>query len=352
MLPLLTPTLRTLTPSRALGALPALLPTRLSSPSLRSLSSSPSPSFKPIERLTVFGAGLMGAGIAQVAAQNGVRVVVVDQSEGALDNGKSIIHKSLSRLARKAHPSSSSSQESYISSTFSNLSFSTSASSSVSSSSFAPDLVVEAIVESLPVKQELFRRLDELAPRETVFASNTSSLGIGMIAEKVGEGRKERFAGFHAFNPVPQMKLVEIIATPQTSPATTAALLDLCKRMGKTPVRCGDTPGFIVNRLLVPYLLEALRMVERGDATAEDIDTAMKLGAGVPMGPVELSDFVGLDTLSHIASGWRSRSASSSSSDSIAPALVEEVKVLEKLVKEGKTGRKSGEGFFDYRKEK
>ncbi|GAA5834428.1 hypothetical protein JCM11251_007987 [Rhodosporidiobolus azoricus] len=297
--------------------------------------------FQPIKRLTVFGAGLMGAGIAQVAAQNGVEVVMTDVSDGALDNGRSIIQKSLTRLARKAHPDDSSAQQTYIDSVFSRLTTTTSAPSAV----LDTDCVIEAIVEHLPTKQELFRRLDEIAPADAIFASNTSSLSVGEIAALVGEGRRRRFGGFHAFNPVPQMKLVEIISTPDTSPATTAALLDLCKRMKKTPVTCKDTPGFIVNRLLVPYLLSALRMVERGEASAEDIDTAMKLGAGVPMGPLELSDFVGLDTLSHIASAWRS---SADSLDRGTAVQVEPVEVLERLVGEGKRGRKSGEGVFKY----
>ncbi|GAA5979455.1 hypothetical protein JCM5350_003912 [Sporobolomyces pararoseus] len=294
-----------------------------------------------IENLTVFGAGLMGAGIAQVAAMNGVKVVMTDVSEGALKNGRSIIQKSLTRIARKKHAEDTTAQQAFIDSVFSNLSTTTSAQSAVSES----DLVIEAIVENLATKQELFRRLDELAPENTRFASNTSSLSITRIAEGVSEARKKRFAGFHAFNPVPQMKLVELIATEQTEPQVMQSLLELCKRMKKSPVQCKDTPGFIVNRLLVPYMLEAIRMYERGDATAEDIDTAMKLGAGLPMGPLELSDFVGLDTLSHIARGWRQERVETGELDAKS---VEQVSVLENLVKEGKTGRKSGEGFFKY----
>ncbi|GAA5891930.1 hypothetical protein JCM6882_007410 [Rhodosporidiobolus microsporus] len=323
----------TTTPTSLLAASPSS-----STPSAEPAAASTD--YKPIERLTVFGAGLMGAGIAQVAAQNGVEVVMTDVSDGALANGRAIIQKSLTRLARKAHPDDSSAQSTYIDRVFSNLTTTTSAPTAVEKT----DCVIEAIVEHLPTKQELFRRLDEIAPEEAVFASNTSSLGVAEIAALCGKGRRGRFGGFHAFNPVPQMKLVEIISTPETSPATTAALLDLCKRMKKTPVTCKDTPGFIVNRLLVPYLLSALRMVERGEATAEDIDTAMKLGAGVPMGPLELSDFVGLDTLSHIASAWRSSDAL----DAPTQAQVEPVQLLEKLVGEGKRGRKSGEGVFQY----
>ncbi|GJN94136.1 hypothetical protein Rhopal_007210-T1 [Rhodotorula paludigena] len=309
----------------------------------RSFSTSPAPhtAARPVERITVFGAGLMGAGIAQVAAANGVKVCMTDVSDAAVENGRAIITKSLTRIARKKSPDDPAAQKQFVDSVFANLTTTTHAKEAVSN----PDLVVEAIVENLATKQELFRRLDEIAPTDTIFASNTSSLSIRRIAETSSKARRQRFAGFHAFNPVPQMKLVEIISTDETSPAVTAALLDLCKRMKKVPVQCKDTPGFIVNRLLVPYLLEAIRMVERGDATAEDIDTAMKLGAGLPMGPLELSDFVGLDTLSHIARGWRDERVSTGEIDA---QQVAQVQMLERLVEEGNKGRKSGKGFFDY----
>ncbi|GAA5889016.1 hypothetical protein JCM16303_004219 [Sporobolomyces ruberrimus] len=328
-------------PLRTLSSAP-LAAHSFSTSSLKLFSTTSTPFDAPkIDNLTVFGAGLMGAGIAQVAAMNGVKVVMTDVSEGALENGRKIIEKSLTRIARKKHSEDPSAQKEFISSVFSNLSTTTSAQSAVSSS----DLVIEAIVENLSVKQELFRRLDGLAPEGTRFASNTSSLSITRIAEGVSQERKKKFAGFHAFNPVPQMKLVELIATEETDPVVMESLLDLCKRMKKSPVQCKDTPGFIVNRLLVPYMLEAIRMYERGDATAEDIDTAMKLGAGLPMGPLELSDFVGLDTLSHIAKGWRQERVSTGEIDEKS---VEQVDVLEKLVGEGKMGRKSGHGFFKY----
>ncbi|BGO95991.1 hypothetical protein NBRC10512_006459 [Rhodotorula toruloides] len=321
---LLTRTLRTLPRAQAYNA-------------IRTLSTGA----PDIQRLTVFGGGLMGAGIAQVAAQAGLKVAIADLSDEALENSRNIITKSLTRIARKKNPDDSAAQKQFVDGVFANLTTTTSAQEAIANS----DLVIEAIVENLATKQELFRRLDGMADPKTIFASNTSSLSIRKIAEVCSDDRRKRFSGVHAFNPVPQMKLIEIISTTETQPEITEALLDLCKRMGKTPVQCADTPGFIVNRLLVPYLLEAIRMVERGDATAADIDTAMKLGAGVPMGPLELSDFVGLDTLSHIARGWREERVQTGEIDA---KQVEEIKILDKLVAEGKKGRKSGEGFFIY----
>jgi len=179
-----------------------------------------------------------------------------------------------------------------------------------------------------------------------IFASNTSSLKIGDIALGVRESSRERFAGLHFFNPVPAMKLVEVISTPETLPEVTETLIAFVKRLGKKPVKCGDTPGFIVNRLLVPFMMEALKMVERGDATVEDIDTAMKLGAGHPMGPFELSDFIGLDTVKFITDGWRETRVETGE---ISKEAVERVALLDKMVtEEKKLGRKSGEGFYKY----
>merc|ERR1719189_3443525 len=157
------------------------------------------------------------------------------------------------------------------------------------------DLVVEGVTENLELKQKLFTNFDILAPPHTIFASNTSSLSISDIASATPT-RKDKFGGLHFFNPVPVMKLLEVVRIPETSDETFNAMKEWGKNMKKVTVDCKDTPGFVVNRLLVPYLMEAIRMLERGDASAKDIDTAMKLGAGHPMGPFELADYVGLDT--------------------------------------------------------
>jgi 3-hydroxyacyl-CoA dehydrogenase len=292
-----------------------------------------------IRNVTVYGSGLMGAGIVQVAAHKGFNVTMVDVSDAALDNGRKLIQSSLSRVARKLHPDDASAQQKVLDDVFSRVTATTDAVAAVTQA----DLVIEAIVENLEVKRKLFSDLDAAAPSHTIFASNTSSIPIKDIA--VATKRQDRFGGLHFFNPVPQMKLVEVIRTEQTTDAVFNDLVEFSRRLDKAPVACKDTPGFIVNRLLVPYMMEALRMLERGDASARDIDTAMKLGAGYPMGPFELMDYVGLDTLKFIATGWYERGQGLAGDKLVKPSPI-----LEKLVQEGKLGRKSGQGFYDYTK--
>merc|ERR1719512_376114 len=200
------------------------------------------------------------------------------------------------------------------------------------------DLVVEAVVENMGLKQKLFAEYDAIAPAKTIFASNTSSLPISEIASVTT--RKDRFGGLHFFNPVPVMKLLEVVRTPKTSDETFQSMMDWGKAMTKVCVAAKDTPGFIVNRLLVPNLMESIRLVERGDATPKDVDIAMKLGAGHPMGPFELADYVGLDTTKFIIDGWAEKYPNET--------LFKPSPLLNKLVSEGKFGRKSGEGFYKY----
>nr|XP_002126942.1 hydroxyacyl-coenzyme A dehydrogenase, mitochondrial-like [Ciona intestinalis] len=289
-----------------------------------------------IQNVTIVGGGQMGSGIAQVAATTGHQVVVVDLDEKVLQKCTSTIESSLQRVAKKKFSDDASGGQSYVSDAMSRI---TTCQDPISASGNA-DLIVEAIVENLEIKQKLFKSLDAAAPAHTIFASNTSSLQIRDIA--VATNRQDKFGGVHFFNPVPMMKLVEIVKAPETSDDTFEKLLGWGKALGKTTVSCKDTPGFIVNRLLVPYLMEAVRLYERGEGSKEDIDVAMKLGAGHPMGPFQLLDYVGLDTSKFIMDGW----------SEIYPnnPLFQPSPLLNKLVEEGKLGNKTGEGFYSYKK--
>jgi len=289
--------------------------------------------------MTIIGAGQMGAGIAQVSAQAGIGVTIVDMNEQILDNAINSIDKSISRVVKKKFKDDPAAGESFKNGIMSKISVESSAENAVGKT----DLVVEAIVENLAVKQNLFSNLDAHAGPNTIFATNTSSLSVREIFETCSPVRQEKSGGLHFFNPVPMMKLLEVVrADGMTSDATFHSLLEYGTDIKKSVVKCEDTPGFLVNRLLVPYLFEAIRLHERGHGSIADIDTAMKLGAGHPMGPFELADYVGLDTCKSIVDGWREKDPSN--------PLFAESEMLNSLVAEGRFGRKTGWGFHDYRK--
>uniref|UniRef100_A0A7E4WAW3 3-hydroxyacyl-CoA dehydrogenase n=1 Tax=Panagrellus redivivus TaxID=6233 RepID=A0A7E4WAW3_PANRE len=289
---------------------------------------------KSVNNVTIIGAGLMGSGIAQVTAAAKLNVNLVDSNEKALQKAQKGIQSSIARIAKKKHAGDEAAQKALVESVLSKITVSTNLPKAVEQS----DLVIEAIVENIEVKRKLFAEIEANTSAQTLLATNTSSLKLIDIGANLKH--KDRFGGLHFFNPVPVMKLLEVVRFDATSKETFDSLLAYGKAAGKTTVACKDTPGFIVNRLLVPYCFEALRLAERGDASKEDIDVAMKLGAGYPMGPFELSDYVGLDTLKFIMDGWVK--------DHPNDPTFNASESLNKLVKEGKLGRKTGEGFYKY----
>ncbi len=280
-----------------------------------------------IRKVGVVGCGLMGSGIAQVSAQAGFPTVVREVSANALENGMGSIRRFLEDGIRKDKLT-----QAGMDATLANLS------GTVELGQLADcDIVLEAATEHLGLKRELLGALDRLCKPETIFASNTSSLSITQMSAFTK--RPERVIGLHFFNPVPLMKLVEVVKTIRTDPVVLQAADAWCTAIGKTAVHCGDSTGFVVNRLLVPYMLDAIRVFEQGLATRDDIDDAMKLGCGHPMGPLLLTDHVGLDTTCYISEIMFDEFKESRFS---APPL------LKRMVMAGLTGRKSGRGFYDW----
>jgi 3-hydroxybutyryl-CoA dehydrogenase len=280
-----------------------------------------------IQKVGVVGCGLMGSGIAQVCAQAGFQTVVREVSPEVVEKGLKSIEKNLSRLVEKGTINDSAKNE---------IRARVKGTTSLEDLKDC-DVIVEAIIEQLPVKRELFAALDKLCPAHTIFASNTSSLTITEIAASTK--RPERFVGLHFFNPVPVMKLVEVVKTIATDPAVYEEMVAFGTKLGKTPVRAQDSGGFIVNRLLVPYLLDAIRALEEGVGSVVDIDTSMKLGCGYPMGPFTLLDFVGLDTTYYI---------SQIMFDEFKEKRFASPPLLKRMVLAGWNGKKSGRGFYDY----
>jgi 3-hydroxybutyryl-CoA dehydrogenase len=280
-----------------------------------------------IRNVGVLGCGLMGSGIAQVAAAAGYRTIVREVSDALNQRGRAAIAKSLDRLVEKGKLAAAE-----RAATLEQLTFTTRVEELRTA-----DIVIEAVTEDLDVKNTLWKELDGLCGPETVFASNTSSLTIAAMA--AATKRADRFVGLHFFNPVPLMKLVEVVRTVTTSRAAFDRVMAFARTLGKEPIAAKDSSGFIVNLLLVPYLLGAIRALEHGIGTVEDIDKGMMLGCGHPMGPLTLLDFVGLDTTHKIAAIMF---------DEYKEAQYAPPPLLKRMVLSGMFGRKSGRGFYDY----
>jgi len=280
-----------------------------------------------IEKIGVVGCGLMGSGIAQTAAQAGFQVTVREVSTELIDKGFANIDKSLARLVQRGTLTAAQRE------TARNRLRGTSKLDDLAGC----DFIIEAVTEQLAAKEELFRALDAVCPPQTIYASNTSSLSITEMA--VATRRPERFVGLHFFNPVPIMKLAEVIRTIATDPRVYEEVAAFAARLGKTAARTSARTGFVVNRLLVPYLLDAVRALEEGVASIPDIDQAMKLGCGHPMGPLTLLDFVGLDTTYYIANIMF---------DEFKERRFAPPPLLKRMVMAGWNGRKAGRGFYEY----
>jgi 3-hydroxybutyryl-CoA dehydrogenase len=282
---------------------------------------------KEIRKVAVLGGGLMGSGIAQVSAAAGFATTVREVSEALGAKSRQAIEKSLAKGIERGKTT-----ETERDRTLGNLKFVTDLKNLADA-----DLFIEAVVEDLEVKNTLWGQLDKLAGPDAIFASNTSSLTI--IAMAAASGRPDRMLGLHFFNPVPLMKLVEVVRTITTSEETERRALDFVRALGKEPIRAKDSSGFVVNLLLIPYMLDAINALESNVASVEDIDKGMQLGAGHPMGPFTLLDFVGLDTAYKIAGimfeEYRDKR--------YAPPPL-----LKRMVLAGMLGKKSGKGFYDY----
>jgi 3-hydroxybutyryl-CoA dehydrogenase len=285
-----------------------------------------------IKKVGVLGCGLMGSGIAQTAASAGFEVIVREVSDELCERGFSGIEKSLAKFAEKGTITPDQQKE-----IRSRLTGTTSLEQLADC-----DIIIEAIIENLETKRDTYKQLDAACKPETIFASNTSSISITEMMTATSQERQRRFIGMHFFNPVPLMKLVEVVRTVLTDEAVYEEAVEFGGRLGKVAVRASDRSGFIVNRLLVPYMLDAIRALEEGVGSIVDIDNAMKLGLNYPMGPFTLGDFVGLDTTYYIAeimfNEYREKR--------FAPPPL-----LKRMVLAGLYGRKSGRGFYDYTKD-
>lgn len=282
-----------------------------------------------IKKIGICGFGQMGSGIAEVVARGGLQVIACEVSDELLQKGYGRIKKSLAKAVEKGKL-----DEAGMKAILERGSGSTNLKDLADC-----DLIIEAVVENIDEKLKVWMQLDSVVKKDAIFASNTSSLSITEMG--AATRRPDKFCGLHFFNPVPVMKLVEVVKTIATSDETFQAAKAFGEKVGKVVVSCKDSPGFVVNRLLMPYLFDAIRAYQDGVATREDIDNGMKLGCGHPMGPLELNDYIGLDTMYYIGEIFFAEFKD----DHYAPPPL-----LKQMVKAGYLGRKSGRGFYDYSK--
>ncbi|MGE5422663.1 MAG: 3-hydroxyacyl-CoA dehydrogenase family protein [Ignavibacteriales bacterium] len=280
-----------------------------------------------IKKIGVLGAGTMGAGIAQVCVEAGYPVVLIDVEQAFVDKGLKGIIKSWEKAVEKGKKTAEDVEK-----------YKALLATSLDNNGFKDcDIIIEAIIENMDIKKKVFSGLNAILPVDTIFATNTSALSITEIA--AGSGRPDKVVGVHFFNPVPAMKLIEIIPGAETSEETVETTMDLSVKIGKEPVKAKESPGFIVNRILLPYINEAAILLQEGVASAEEIDKAMKLGANMPMGPLALADLIGLDVCLHICAYFWQEFGDSKYRPSLA---------FKQKVRAGHLGRKTGKGFFNY----